>query len=240
MSSPERPGDRADEAGGRPPSPRHSPQASNACSDGAPPSGSRPSAPWWGSRPACSRCVTRSFRARRAARTPCPARSTSSRSGRSATTSTRTTGAVRGRSKRCAGISGRGRRPPWPSATRCWTPSARRSPARATRSPRWTRSRPRRSWPPRSAKPRETWNLNLTRLTEYASRLDRAGKRAELYAALDYLSRLRPQLTKTGVALMSGLKRLGGNSCDLRPPIVTAAFTLPALRHTTHHHGSAG
>jgi hypothetical protein len=76
------------------------------------------------------------------------------------------------------------------------------------------------------------WNLNLGRLRAYAQRLDRAGTRAELLAAIGYLSDLRPQLAETGVALMAGLRSLGGSSCDIRTPIVTPAFSLPAHRRT--------
>src|SRR5829696_1403348 len=49
------------------------------------------------------------------------------------------------------------------------------------------------------------WNRNLARLSEYAVRLDHAGTRRQLLAAIDYLSRMRPALAKDGVRLMSGL-----------------------------------
>ena len=72
-----------------------------------------------------------------------------------------------------------------------------------------------------------TWKRNLARLSEYALRLDHAGTRKQLLAAIDYLSRMRPALAKGGVKLMSGLNRLGGASCDLRPPVTTPTFPLP-------------
>jgi hypothetical protein len=98
----------------------------------------------------------------------------------------------------------------------------------------------------------QAWNVNLERLRAYALRLDRAGTRAELIAAIDYLSDLRPQLAETGVTLMAGLRRLGGSTCDIRTPITTPAFTLPALhrshpvrhrhprRHETHASDASG
>ena len=85
------------------------------------------------------------------------------------------------------------------------------------------------------------WNLNLGRLRAYALRLDRAGTRAELLAALGYLSELRPRIAETGVTLMAGLGRLGGASCDLRAPIITPAFTVPPVhRRTPESHIDAG
>jgi hypothetical protein len=72
------------------------------------------------------------------------------------------------------------------------------------------------------------WNRNLARLRGYAARLDRAGTRAELVAAIDHLSGLRPLLAADGLTVASALERLGGANCDLRPPRVTATFTLPS------------
>ena len=72
-----------------------------------------------------------------------------------------------------------------------------------------------------------TWKRNLARLSEYALRLDHAGTRKQLLAAIDYLSRMRPALAKDGVKLMSGLNRLGQASCDLRAPVTTGTFPLP-------------
>jgi hypothetical protein len=76
------------------------------------------------------------------------------------------------------------------------------------------------------------WSVNLDRLRAYALRLDRAGTRAELIAAIDYLSDLRPRLAETGVTLMAGLRRVGGSSCDIHTPITTPAFTLPTLHRS--------
>lgn len=75
------------------------------------------------------------------------------------------------------------------------------------------------------------WNRNLTRVRDYAVRLDRARTRAHLLAAIDFLSNIRTELAQDSVKLTSGLDRLGGASCELRTPIVTPAFTLPLLRH---------
>ena len=73
------------------------------------------------------------------------------------------------------------------------------------------------------------WNRNLVRLRDYAQRLDRAGTRPQLFAAINYLSGLRSSLTRDGIKLTSGLDRLGGDSCNLRPPRVIPALTLPPL-----------
>jgi hypothetical protein len=74
------------------------------------------------------------------------------------------------------------------------------------------------------------WNRNLARVRSYALRLDRAGTRARLLAALDQLSTLRPHLARDGDKIISGLQHLGAANCDLRPPIITPAFNLPPLR----------
>lgn len=86
--------------------------------------------------------------------------------------------------------------------------------------------------PPKALAPvrRDTqlaWNRNLARVRDYAVRLDRAGTRPELLAAVDHLSTLRPLLAADGVRLASGLQRLGGSECDLRAPTVTQVITLP-------------
>ena len=73
------------------------------------------------------------------------------------------------------------------------------------------------------------WNRNLARLRDYALRLDRSATRRQLLAALDHLAALRPLLARDGITLTSNLERLGQANCDLRAPIVTATFTLPAL-----------
>jgi hypothetical protein len=74
------------------------------------------------------------------------------------------------------------------------------------------------------------WNRNLDRLRDYARRLDGAGStRSGLVAAVAHLSKLRPAISRDGVKLRSGLDRLGAANCDLRPPPVIPALTLPAL-----------
>ena len=88
--------------------------------------------------------------------------------------------------------------------------------------------------PPKALAParRDTqlaWNRNLARVRDYALRLDRAGTRPALLAAIDHLSTLRPLLAADGVRFASGLRRLGGAECDLRTAAVTATITLPAL-----------
>jgi hypothetical protein len=75
------------------------------------------------------------------------------------------------------------------------------------------------------------WNRNLARLRTYAQRLDAVTKRAQLLAAIEYLSHVRPVLAKDGIALRSGLERLGEAQCDLQVSRVTPAFTLPSLPH---------
>ncbi len=74
------------------------------------------------------------------------------------------------------------------------------------------------------------WNRNLDRLRGYALRLDGAGgTRAGLTAAIEHLSKQRPLISRDGVKLRSGLDHLGAANCDLRPPHVTPALTLPVL-----------
>jgi hypothetical protein len=89
--------------------------------------------------------------------------------------------------------------------------------------------------PPKSLAPaqRDTeaaWNRNLARLRDYAQRLDQAGTRGTLLAAIGHVSALRTSLSRDGVELSAGLERLGGASCDLVTPRVTPAFTLPRLK----------
>jgi hypothetical protein len=76
------------------------------------------------------------------------------------------------------------------------------------------------------------WTRNLGRLQSYAERLDRVETRADLAAAIRYLSSLRTPVAREGVALMAGLRRLGGANCDLRTPINTKTFPLPPLKTT--------
>jgi hypothetical protein len=76
------------------------------------------------------------------------------------------------------------------------------------------------------------WTRNLGRLQSYAERLDRVETRADLAAAIRYLSSLRTPVARDGVALMAGLRRLGGANCDLRTPINTKTFPLPPLKTT--------
>jgi hypothetical protein len=74
------------------------------------------------------------------------------------------------------------------------------------------------------------WGRNVARVRGYALRLDRSGTRGQLLAALDHLSTLRPRLARDGDRIVAGLRHIGADSCDLRPPKVTPAFSLPALR----------
>jgi hypothetical protein len=80
------------------------------------------------------------------------------------------------------------------------------------------------------------WSRNLARLRDYALRLDRSATRSQLLATVDHLATVRPLLAGDGVSLTSGLEHLGQANCDLRPPIVTATFTLPPL--PAHGHTS--
>jgi hypothetical protein len=72
-----------------------------------------------------------------------------------------------------------------------------------------------------------SWDRNLGRLRTYALKLDRAGARPQLLNAVDYLSSQRPNLSDDGVRLMSGLRHLGGTSCDISTPRITKTFTIP-------------
>ncbi len=78
------------------------------------------------------------------------------------------------------------------------------------------------------------WKRNLARQNDYAHRLDVAATRAQLEAAIKYLSGLRTPLVDDGVKMMSGLRRLGGANCDLRTPINTKTFPLPPLNRPVH------
>jgi hypothetical protein len=75
----------------------------------------------------------------------------------------------------------------------------------------------------------EAWARNLARLRNYGMELDRSRTRREVLAALERLTRIRPALSRDGDTVRSGLQRLGEANCDLEPPIVTRAFTLPPL-----------
>ena len=84
------------------------------------------------------------------------------------------------------------------------------------------------------------WNRNLGRLRAYALKLDQAGARPQLLAAVGYLSSQRPKLSDDGVRLMSGLRHLGGTSCDIATPHVTRTFTIPVPKsERTHASGSS-
>ena len=86
------------------------------------------------------------------------------------------------------------------------------------------------------------WNRNLARVRDYALRLDGAGTRAQLVAALVHLSTVRPQIAADHVTVASGLERLGAAECDLQPQRVTRTFTLPPPRAQNKPgiHGTGG
>ena len=91
----------------------------------------------------------------------------------------------------------------------------------------------------RSAK--AAWDRNLGRLRTYALKLDRAGARPQLLQAVDYLSAQRPKLSDDGVRLMSGLRHLGGTSCDIAAPRITRTFTIPVpAAERSHEKGTRG
>jgi len=72
------------------------------------------------------------------------------------------------------------------------------------------------------------WQRNMTRVLGYIERLDRATDRASLMKAVDRLSRSRTVLARDGSRVNAGLRRLGAESCELDPPVVAKAITLPA------------
>ena len=74
------------------------------------------------------------------------------------------------------------------------------------------------------------WNRNLARVRDYALRLDDAGTRDQLVAALVHLSTVRPSIAADHVTVAAGLERLGAAECDLQPQRVTRTFTLPPPR----------
>jgi hypothetical protein len=71
------------------------------------------------------------------------------------------------------------------------------------------------------------WNRNAERIRGYTDRLDAAGSRRELLAAVAVLHSIRRPLARDGVTLDAGLENLGGGRCRLDPPIVTPTITLP-------------
>jgi hypothetical protein len=73
------------------------------------------------------------------------------------------------------------------------------------------------------------WTRNLDRIREYAQRLDGVRTRNDLSAAVRYLSRIRPALSRDGATLRAGLVRLGSSACRLEPAIVTRTVTLPPV-----------
>ena len=72
------------------------------------------------------------------------------------------------------------------------------------------------------------WRRNLDRVLAYVERLDRAPDRTGLMAAVNRLSLERSALARDSQGVNEGLERLGADSCDLDPPVVTKAITLPA------------
>jgi hypothetical protein len=72
------------------------------------------------------------------------------------------------------------------------------------------------------------WRRNQDRVLAYVERLDRTSNRKGLEAAVDRLSRERSALARDSQRVNEGLERLGADSCDLDPPVVTKAITLPA------------
>jgi hypothetical protein len=73
------------------------------------------------------------------------------------------------------------------------------------------------------------WRRNLERVLEYIQRLDRVAQRPSLLAAVDFLSVQRSALARDGLRINEGLERLGGENCDIDPPVVTKAITLPGV-----------
>ena len=72
------------------------------------------------------------------------------------------------------------------------------------------------------------WRRNLDRVLAYIERLDRTSNRKGLMVAVDRLSLDRTALARDGQRVNEGLERLGSDSCDLAPPVVTKTITLPA------------
>ena len=72
------------------------------------------------------------------------------------------------------------------------------------------------------------WRRNLNRVLSYVEQLDRAGDRKDLMAAVNNLSLQRSALARDGQRINEGLERLGAESCDIDPPVVTKTINLPA------------
>jgi hypothetical protein len=83
------------------------------------------------------------------------------------------------------------------------------------------------------------WEHSVARIQGYVERLDRADGRPGLMAAVDRLSRDRPVLARDGLAVNTGLARLGMNRCVIDPPVVTKTVSLPpdpqARRRSPRH-----
>ena len=160
-------------------------------------SGSPRSAPSSGWRRACSRCATRCSRARRAPRGRCPHPRTRSTSAAICDEVNANDRLRAHEDSNLRSRPGRGRQ----------TTIDQRNPA-ARRGAQDHRSRRPRARgvhglaPPKALAPvrhdtETAWNRNLARVRDYAVRLDGAGTRAELVAAVEHLSTVRPQIAAT-------------------------------------------
>lgn len=78
-----------------------------------------------------------------------------------------------------------------------------------------------------------TWQRNLDRVEEYVHRLDEAGTRPQLYAAVRRLASARAPIQRDLMTIRTGLRSLGGIQCGLDPERVAKVVTLPALAHDT-------
>ena len=73
----------------------------------------------------------------------------------------------------------------------------------------------------------DAWQRNLDRMRHYARMLDDAGTRGRLHRAVETLARFRAPIAADSVTVRAGLRRLGGDECDLDDPIAVKPVTLP-------------
>jgi hypothetical protein len=83
-----------------------------------------------------------------------------------------------------------------------------------------------------------TWSGNVERVLSYAQRLDQAGTRRQLRAAINRLAEDRPAIARDGITLHAGMLRLAGRECRFDAPIVSKTITLPALPGKAQPHRS--
>jgi hypothetical protein len=87
------------------------------------------------------------------------------------------------------------------------------------------------SSPPSSAGRRRAtianWTTNQGRLGRYEQLLDRARSEADLRAAIEYVTTIKPKFAADAIDVRAGLINLGGGTCSLKAQTTFATPTLP-------------